>query len=116
MKFKAVRIHFLSEVFGLLSYKFMPPWQPDVMTSPLYCHTLLELSNHLNEHQYVIVMYYGIFSIIREFEIKDFSKIQLVVYYHCCILIGWATTRLYVMAPSSEKHGLFGGKKGFNKV
>ena len=26
-----------------------------------------------------------------------FSKIQLVVYYQCCILIGWATTRLYVI-------------------
>ena len=26
------------------------------------------------------------------------SKIQLVVYYHCCVLIGWATTRLYVIA------------------
>ena len=88
MKFEAVRIHFLSEVFGLLSYKFMPPWQRDVTTSPLYCHTLLELSNHLNEHQCVMVMYYGIFSVIREFEIKDFSKIQLVVYYHCSILIG----------------------------
>ena len=24
------------------------------------------------------------------------SKIQLVVYYRCCILIGWATNRLYV--------------------
>ena len=27
-----------------------------------------------------------------------FSKIQLVVYYQCCILIGWATTRLFVIA------------------
>ena len=27
------------------------------------------------------------------------SKIQLVVYYQCCVLIGWATTRLYVIAP-----------------
>ena len=26
------------------------------------------------------------------------SKIQLVVYYQCCVLIGWATIRLYVMA------------------
>ena len=25
-----------------------------------------------------------------------FSKLQLVVYYQCCILIGWAATRLYV--------------------
>ena len=27
-----------------------------------------------------------------------FSKIQLVVYYQCCVLIGWATSRLYVTA------------------
>ena len=27
-----------------------------------------------------------------------FNKIQLVVYYKCYILIGWATTRLYVIA------------------
>ena len=27
-----------------------------------------------------------------------FSKIQLVGYYQCCILIGWATTRLFVIA------------------
>ena len=88
MKFEAVRIYFLSEVFSWLSFKFMPPWQHDVPTSPLYCHTLLELSKHLNEHQSVMTMCYGIFSVIREFEIKDFSKIQLVVYYHCCVLIG----------------------------
>ena len=27
-----------------------------------------------------------------------YSKIQHVGYYQCCILIGWATTRLYVIA------------------
>ena len=27
-----------------------------------------------------------------------FSKIQPVVFYQCCVLIGWATTRLYVIA------------------
>ena len=27
-----------------------------------------------------------------------FSKIQPVVYYQCCVLIGWDTTRLYVIA------------------
>ena len=26
------------------------------------------------------------------------SKIQLVVYYQCCVLIGWATSRLFVIA------------------
>ena len=31
-------------------------------------------------------------------KILFFSKIQLVVYYQCCVLIGWATTRLYVIA------------------
>ena len=47
-------------------------------------------------------------------EIKEISKIQLVVYYQCRVLIGWAATRLYVIAHySSEKRRLFGGKKGF---
>ena len=32
------------------------------------------------------------------FHITTFSKIQLVVYYQCCVLIGWATTMLYVIA------------------
>ena len=27
-----------------------------------------------------------------------FNKIQLVVYHQCCVLIGWATSRLYVIA------------------
>ena len=31
------------------------------------------------------------------------SKIQLVVYYQCCILIGWASTRLYVIAHKQWK-------------
>ena len=31
-------------------------------------------------------------------QIFPISKIQLVVYYQRCILIGWATTRLYVIA------------------
>ena len=30
--------------------------------------------------------------------ILKFSKIQVVVYYQHCDLIGWATTRLYAMA------------------
>ena len=33
--------------------------------------------------------------------LADFnSKIQLVVYNQCCILSGWATTRLYVITYS----------------
>ena len=31
-------------------------------------------------------------------EITNFSKIQLVVYHQSCVLIGLATSRLYVMA------------------
>ena len=30
------------------------------------------------------------------------SKIQLVVYYHCCVLIGWATTRLVAKSTGFE--------------
>ena len=30
--------------------------------------------------------------------ITGISNIQLVVYYQCCVLIGSATTRLYVIA------------------
>ena len=30
--------------------------------------------------------------------ICSINKIQLVVYYHCCVLTGWATTRLHVIA------------------
>ena len=30
--------------------------------------------------------------------LKNQQLIQLVVYYQCCILIGWASTRLYVVA------------------
>ena len=33
-----------------------------------------------------------------EKQISDISKIQLVVYYQTCVRIGWATTRLYVIA------------------
>ena len=33
------------------------------------------------------------------YELKLVSKIQLVVYYQCCVLIAGATTRLYVIAP-----------------
>ena len=35
---------------------------------------------------------------VESLQLIDVSKIQVVVYYQCCILIGWATTRLYVIA------------------
>ena len=31
-------------------------------------------------------------------EVTAIGKIQLVVYYQCCVLIGWATSRLFVIA------------------
>ena len=34
----------------------------------------------------------------QPFSVSVISKIQLVGYYRCCVLIGWATTRLYVIA------------------
>ena len=36
LKFETVQIHFLSDVFGLLSFRNLLSWQPDVTTSPLY--------------------------------------------------------------------------------
>ena len=37
-------------------------------------------------------------SALRWQGVYKISKIQLVVYYQCCVLIGWATTRLYAIA------------------
>ena len=62
------------------------------------------------------------FNIAIEYQIKLYiihvlsvlkSKIHPVVYYYCCVLIGWATTRLYVIAHHLKRNVLlFGGKKG----
>ena len=35
-----------------------------------------------------------------------FSKNQLVVYYQCCVLIGWASTGLYVIAEACNPLGV----------
>ena len=35
----------------------------------------------------------------KEVTLLVFGKIQLVVYYQCWVLIGWATTGLYVIVP-----------------
>ena len=35
--------------------------------------------------------------------ISFFSKIQLVVYYQCCVLIGWAATRCICYSPLVAK-------------
>ena len=37
MKFKTGQIHFLGDVFALLSSEILLPWQRDVTTSPFYC-------------------------------------------------------------------------------
>ena len=34
-----------------------------------------------------------------DYLVYGLCKIQLLVYYQCRVLIGWATTRLYVIAP-----------------
>ena len=39
-----------------------------------------------------------LFSVKVWLKIMIISKIQLLVYYQCCVQIGWATTRLYVIA------------------
>ena len=35
---------------------------------------------------------------VESLQLIDVSKIQPVVYYQRCVLIGWGTTRLYVIA------------------
>ena len=44
---------------------------------------------------------------LNDKQILSFSKIQLVVYYQCCVLIGWATTRLHVIAHYVAKSAGF---------
>ena len=43
--------------------------------------------------------------------LSTFSKIQLVVSHQCCVLIGWATTRLYVIAHWLRKAPAFWRQK-----
>ena len=43
--------------------------------------------------------------------ITSTSKIQLVVYYQCCVLIGRATTTLYVIAHQQHKAPAFWRQK-----
>ena len=75
------------------------------------CTCLLKIIKIQAENQlFSQIQLRRILDILRAFLIKQLliplalvgyeiiSKIQLVVYYQCCILIGWATTRLYVIA------------------
>ena len=50
-----------------------------------------------------------VLEIVRE--IKCISKIQLVVYYQCCVLIDWATTRLYIIALVAKSTEFLATKK-----
>ena len=49
---------------------------------------------------------------LPEICIMLFSKIQLVVYHQCCFLIGYATTRLYVIAQQQQRAPDFWRQKG----
>ena len=68
-----------------------------------------------NKLLYVLLGYFNLWSNIRQtidgflisyyilecyghVTLSTISKIQLVVYYQCCVLISWVTTRLYVIA------------------
>ena len=49
--------------------------------------------------------------------IYPFSKIQLVVYYQCCVLIGWSTSRLLCYSSLVTKSaGFLAAKKDFTKT
>ena len=55
--------------------------------------------NFVSPRDHVISSIYYSFKILAPIpRLISLSKIQLVVYYQYCVLIGWATTRLYVIA------------------
>ena len=68
-----------------------------IYTSRLYIHQdlLIYTSKFTYMHQDVFI-YIKIYIYIYIY-ISRFSKVQLVVYYQCCILIGGAATKLYVI-------------------
>ena len=41
---------------------------------------------------------HAVYMHLAAYGLLHFSKIQLVLYCQCSVLIGWATTRLYVIA------------------
>ena len=84
-------------------------------TNPnLDVHIFFSLDKFCETYSFIysfIFTYFFIIHVIIWYNEWYFSKIQLVVYYQCCVLIGWATTKLYVIDPSSEKRRLFAAKK-----
>ena len=71
--------------------------------SLFFCASLLfSVVQHWNYTKTIICLRVGeYFRIIQSTSSRglfDISKIQLVVYYQYCVLIGWATSRLFVIA------------------
>ena len=101
--------------FGAYFTHFPTPPPGNNFTVPYY---FIYFFNNL----LTVINIYKYFNIAIEYQIKLYiihvlsalkSKIHPVVYYQCCVLIGWATTRLYVIAHHLKRELLlFGGKKG----
>ena len=78
MKFEAVQIYFLSDVFGLLSSKNFLPWQCDVTTSPLYwqqnsaynLYTVTSLGKHRNTVVKALII------LLAVFHVKQFRNLK----------------------------------------
>ena len=58
-------------------------------------HVLFSRVHFITEDE---TMWQGALATVYSAVVLCFSKIQLVVYYQCCVLIGWATSRLFVIA------------------
>ena len=69
------------------------------MASRAILSNFFEEQQAQNHPQYPLGLSRALFpKTFLEIAVSVKSKIQLGGYYQCCVLIGWATTRLYVIA------------------
>ena len=87
-----------------ISWSLKPNWHLEMwvlMLVILFCqgYTLLT-PEELNNAQFILSLIVNQSDSLKYLVewLYTISKIQLVVYHQCCILIGWATSRLYVIA------------------
>ena len=93
MKFEAVQIYFLSDVFGLLSSKNFLPWQCDVTTSPLYwqqnsaynLYTVTSLDKHRNTVVKALIILLAVFHVKQFRNLKSCSHGSSIVNAAICL-------------------------------
>ena len=72
LKLETVRIHFISDVFGLLSSRILLPWQRDVTASPPY--SILKIRFHFSRKQ-------GGSTFARKIGVREYFAFTLFVYW-----------------------------------